>query len=177
MVPRRISPALSPVIATMLLVGITVVLGALVYLLVAGYPSLLRGDPAGMYQDLRIVQIYDDSGTSPYANCKKSCMVLINSGVKPVRNADLSVRVTTNGKPVDCNIFSLHSQTYNFSPLRHGVERIAGEGTRGETWNPGEEILIDFSNGTFHPGDEVEIEFISGSGGTVVSRDSYRMPA
>ena len=36
--PHRLSRAISPVIATMLLVGLTVVLSALVYLMVAGSP-------------------------------------------------------------------------------------------------------------------------------------------
>ncbi len=52
---RRMSRAISPVIATMLLVGLTVVLSALVYLLVSTAPQ--AGIDPSRFQFIRIVAI------------------------------------------------------------------------------------------------------------------------
>jgi flagellin-like protein len=172
---RTPAPAISPVIATVLLVGITVVLSAFVYLLLAGFPSELQYDPVDQPQRIRITEMYRDGVPSPYPNCRRSCVVLRHDGTKPLGNTDLMPVFFRNEIRVPVNIPTMNG--YQFIQQHPpGVRILEGDGCLGRSWDPGEEIRIEFNMGTFHQGDRVRVEIGSRSGDIIFPSDTFLVP-
>jgi flagellin-like protein len=175
MPPRRASPAISPVIATVLLVGMTVVLSALVYLLVAGFPSGLQYTPPGEPQRIAISEVYRDGVASPYPNCRRSCVVMRHDGTSPLPNDGLTPVFFRNEIQVPVNIPTMNGDRFiKLHPT--GVRLLEGEGCRGRSWDPGEEIRIEFSKGTFQQGDLVRVEIGSRSGDVILPSGTFLVP-
>jgi hypothetical protein len=175
--PRRPPDGISPVIATMLLVGLTVVLSALVYLL------LLTGPPAGIdpsrFQYIRITEIRITGkhvkDTSPPA-CDDSCIFLVHEGNAPLENDRISAVILGNRGMVKTNITTLNAG--HFDKTKHtGVEHLTGPGSKGpigSTWDPGEEIYIDLNEHSVQPGDLVTVRIIDTDSNLVISEDTAR---
>jgi flagellin-like protein len=175
MPPRRACPAISPVIATVLLVGMTVVLSATAYLLVAGFPSGLQYTPLDEPQRIAIREVYREGVTSPYPNCKRSCVVLRHDGTRPLVNNDLSPVVFRNEVQVPVNIHTMNGDRFiKLHPT--GVHLLEGQGCRGRYWDPGEEIRIEFNKGTFRQGDRVRVEISSRSGDIILPSGTFLVP-
>ncbi len=173
--PHRLSRAISPVIATMLLVGMTVVLSALVYLMLAGFPSGLQSSAIEEPQHIRIREVYREGTVSPYPNCWRSCVVLRHDGTKPLANDDLAPIFFRNEARVPVNIPTMNG--YQFIKLHpQGVRILEGEGCQGTSWDPGEEIRIEFNKGTFQQGDRVRVEISSRSGDIIIPSDTFLVP-
>jgi flagellin-like protein len=173
--PRRHSRAISPVIATLLLVGMTVVLSGLVYLLLAGFPSGVQYDPIEQPQRIRIAEMYRNGIASPYPNCRNSCVVLRHDGTKPLANDDLAPVFFRNEIQVPVNIPTMNGDQFiKLHPK--GVRILEGVGCQGRFWDPGEEIRIDFNKGTFQQGDRVRVEIGSRSGDIILPSDTYLVP-
>jgi hypothetical protein len=51
---------------------------------------------------------------------------------------------------------------------------MGGSGCSGATWSPGEQICIDFSDGTYHPGDSIQMDIIDKTKNVTISRHVYR---
>jgi hypothetical protein len=60
---------------------------------------------------------------------------------------------------------------HDFISTSHtGIQWIGGSGSAGATWTPGEQICIDFSDGTFRPGDKVQMDIIDKISNITISR-------
>ena len=168
--PRRPSRGISPVIATMLLVGLTVLVSALAYLLVAAAPSALTGPSRIQY--IRITAIRHAGDTFTPA-CDDSCIILVHEGNAPLENDGLSALVFRNSERLKANITTLNGK--RFIPTAHtGVESLGGPGSRQTTWDPGEEIWIDLADGSVKAGDLVTVRIIDKATELVISEDTAR---
>ncbi len=172
--PRRLSSGISPVIATMLLVGLTAVLSVLVYLLVSAAP--LSGIDPSRFQYIRITGIRitgkHAEDTSPPA-CDDSCIFLIHDGNAPLVNDGISALVLRNNVKLPANITTLNSAL--FLKTKHdGAEHVSGAGSKGSTWDPGEEIYIDLNEHSIQAGDLVTVQIIDKATQLVISEDTAR---
>jgi flagellin-like protein len=173
---RRVSRAVSPVIATMLLVGMTVVLSALVYLLVSTAPQ--AGIDPSRFQFIHITAIRH-AGDTFSLTCDDSCILLIHEGKAPLRNNDLSVVVLRNNVMLKTNITTLNAGLF-YTTKHDGAEYLTGpgsQGPKGATWDPGEEIYLDLTEskvGLTKAGDLVTVRIIDKDSQLVISEDTAR---
>ncbi|MHC1625918.1 MAG: hypothetical protein ACXQTN_01050 [Methanoculleaceae archaeon] len=98
-----------------------------------------------------------------------SRLVLFHNGSVPYQNRELSAQVYRNGELLECQIRTLNGHDFISTP-HYGIQYIKGSGCRSDLWNPGERVIIDFTDGTFRPGDLVTIEILHD--GVVISRHS-----
>jgi FlaG/FlaF family flagellin (archaellin) len=171
--PRRPLPGISPVIATMLLVGMTVLLSALVYLLVLAAPQ--AGIDPSRLQYIHVLAIrHEGDPFSP--NCDDSCILLIHEGNAPLENDALSAIILRNSERLPANITTLNA--YHFYSTKHnGVDHLWGpgsEGSKGSRWDPGEEIFIDLNDHSVKAGDLVTVRIIDKTTDLVISEDTAR---
>jgi len=168
--PRRPPHGISPVIATMLLVGLTVFLSVLVYLLVSTAPH--AGIDPSRFQYIHITAVRH-AGDSFSPNCDDSCIVLLHEGNTPLENDGLSALVLRNNVRLKANITTLNGK--RFVPTIHtGVESLSGPGSRGSSWDPGEEIWIDLADGSVKAGDLVTVRIIDKTTDLIISEDTAR---
>jgi hypothetical protein len=165
---RRQPQGISPVIGAMLLAGMTVVLSAIVYVLVAGLPIMAQVDPAG-FQYISITTLRLGSG-EPYPLCD-NCIILLHRGNRALKNDDLSAIVLSNGATLAANISTLNGQKYS-STAHAGLHRLGGPGSREKTWDPGEEIWLDLKAGLIREGDLVTVRIIHKPSHLVISEDT-----
>ena len=101
-----------------------------------------------------------------------SRVLLRHMGTTSLENDQLKPVFYRNGIIVPCRISTMNG--HKFVPTVHiGVQTMGGMGCSGETWEPGEKILIDFTDGTFLPGDRVRMDVIDKISGLTVSSHSY----
>lgn len=172
---RRVTRSISPVIATMLLVGLAVVLSALVYLMVAGLPASMQLDTMKDLQYIEITAVYHQDDNPPHAMNYDSRVLLTHKGTRELENDDLRALIFRNGIQLNCNIVTMNGVKVQ-STVHTGFSTLSGPGSQGKTWAPGETLTIDLNNGTLHPGDELRIDIFSKSKNTVISSDTYRVP-
>jgi flagellin-like protein len=167
---RRQPLGISPVIGTILLVGITVVLSAAVWLLAfSGQPAAI--DPP-RFQYIHIVAIYHP-GDPLVPPCDDSCILLIHRGTAPLENDRISALILGNDEAIRANITTLNGK--KFLPTKHtGVKNLGGAGSRGPAWNPGEEIYIDLKEDLVMAGDLVTVRIIDRDSNLVISEDTAR---
>lgn len=169
--------AISPIMGIILMIGIVIILAMLVLLMCLGF-QMPHGEPQ-VPDIFRIVNInhFDDNGKLDY----NSYVVLKNTGKKSYRNGYLSVKLFVNGAGINCNLITLNGNAF-CSSNHYGVQNIGGEGTRGNNlysisrWYEGQDIFIDFNDGTFRPGDTIRIEVYDSITGQIISRDTYPEP-
>jgi hypothetical protein len=162
----------SAAIATVLMVGILVVLAAAVFTLVTQY-AVLDPAAAGRLQYLHISSIDHLSEIPPHDLIYDSRVTLIHLGNRGLANRELRAVILKNGVPISCEIPTFNG--HDFIPVHPpGIQWIGGSGTQGETWDPGEDVEMDFSDGTFRPGDLVTVKVIHGSTGIIISEDTVR---
>jgi hypothetical protein len=162
----------SATIATVLMIGVMVVLAAAVFSLLVQFTTL---DPGAVdrIQYLPITSVDHVSELPPHPLNYDSRITLIHRGTKTLPNRELRAVVLRNGVSLDSEIPTLNG--HDFIPVHPpGIQWIGGTGTRGEGWAPGEEVEMDFADGTFRPGDMVTVRIIHGPTGTTVSEDSAR---
>jgi len=171
---RRPPQGISPVIATLLLTGMTVALSALVYLLV------FSGPPAGIdpsrLQCIRIVAIRH-AGDPFTPGCDDSCILLIHGGTAPLGNDGLSAIVLRNGERLKANITTLNAGRF-YTTKHDGVEHLSGPGSmgpKGSSWDPGEEIWVDLNEGSVRAGDLVTVRIIDRASDLVISEATARV--
>ena len=169
--PRRPPPGISPVIATMLLVGLTIVLSALVYLLVSAAPQ--AGIEPSRLQYIHITAIRH-AGDPFTLSCDDSCILLLHEGNAPLENDGLSALVLRNDERLRANITTMNGKSF-LSTKHDGVEHLSGPGSKGSTWDPGEEIWIDLNDGSVKAGDLVTVRIIDRATNLVISEDTARV--
>jgi len=158
--------ATSHTTATILLVAITIILAVLV-LLMFRMPAL-QWDKPPSFLEIQAVYSTNEHGVLNY----DSRVLLCHKGTAGLENDLLKPVFYRNGIILPCHISTMNG--HKFIPTVHiGVQTMSGLGCSGETWEPGEKIIIDFTDGTFHPGDRVRMDVIDKPTGWVISSHSY----
>lgn len=158
--------ATSHTTATLLLVAITILLAVLV-LLMFRMPAISWEKPPS-FLEIQAVYHTNENGLLNY----DSRVLLCHTGTVSLENDRLKPVFYRNGLIVPCHISTMNG--HKFIPTVHiGVQTMAGLGCSGETWEPREKILIDFTDGTFYPGDRIMMEVIDKPTGLIVSSHSY----
>jgi hypothetical protein len=164
------SVGISPPIACILLVGITILLALLVYILLTRFMDFSPATPlVASFLQIQAVIHTSESGASNL----DSRIVLVHTGKTDLENDHMRAVFLRNNQAVSCNIVTLSGHRF-IGTNHYGVQRMEGAGCSGTYWTPREKILIDFSDGTFRPGDLVTAEFYDTVKGTLISRHSYR---
>jgi len=164
--------AMSPVMATTLLVAITIILVAVVAAMLLTMP-LLQFSFAPIPTIFAITSIESTDEITKQLN-DDSRVILLHTGTKTYLNKNLKALFYKNGVQVNANIQTLNGHDF-ISTVHTGVQWIGGMGCEGLTWTPGEMTAIDLTDGTFRPGDSVQLDIIDNSTKTVISRHSYRL--
>jgi len=103
-----------------------------------------------------------------------SRMIIRHMGTQDYPNKNLTATFFRNGQPVICTIATLNGHDF-ISTSHTGVQWMGGSGCSGVNWSPGEQICIDFSDGTFHPGDKIQMDIIDKVAKRTISRHLYRV--
>ncbi|MDD1653533.1 MAG: hypothetical protein LUQ64_03195 [Methanomicrobiales archaeon] len=168
----RDDSGVSATIATVLLIGIMVVLAAAVFLLSLQF-ALPDPAAAGRWQYLRITSVDHLSEIPPHPLTYDSRLTLVHMGNGDLDNRELRAVILKNGIPIPCQIPTFNG--HDFIPVHPpGIQWIGGAGTSGDTWSPGEEVQLDFADGTFRPGDLVTVRVIHGPTSAIISESSLQ---
>jgi hypothetical protein len=149
-------------IAVILMVAITVLLAALVYLMFQ-IPSMEMYKPPS-FLEIKTVYSTNEAGILNY----DSRVLLYHHGTERLENDKLTASFYRNDQKLACRISTMNG--HNFIPTVHiGVQTMGGSGCAGTWWEPGEQIMIDFNDGTFHPGDKIRFEVNQKPSGVLIS--------
>lgn len=155
---------------------ITIILAAIVLLMCLGF-HLPQGDDVPDIFKIVNVNHFDKNGKLDY----NSYVTLKNSGKKSYLNRYLFVKLFVNGIPSKANLPTLNG--YAFCSSDHtGIQNIGGLGVKGNInyatsrWYEGQELFVDFNDGTFRPNDTIRIEVYDSTTGRILSRDTYPPP-
>jgi hypothetical protein len=157
-------------IGVILLVAITFLLALLVLLMIQVQPftwNMEREIPK-IFTITSIKSVDEVTGHLNY----DSRVLLLHTGKAEVQNKNLKARFLKNGQPVSCTIATMNGHDF-ISTSHTGVQWMGGSGCSGATWSPGEQICIDFSDGTFRPGDRVQMDIIDKVTNVTISRHVY----
>ena len=164
--------ALSPVIATTLMVAITIILVAIIAAMIFFLPSVqyfFAPFPA-IFTITSIESTDEITGILNY----DSRVILRHTGTATYQNKNLRAQFYKNGEQVGANIQTLNGHDF-ISTIHTGVQWMGGMGCEGAMWTPGEMTAIDFTDGTFRPGDSVQVDIIDSTTSQIISRHSYRV--
>jgi hypothetical protein len=156
-------------IATILMVAVTILL-ALLVLLLFHMPSLeytTEMVPA-IFTITGIDTVDEITGLLNY----DSRVMLIHTGTLNYENKNLKATFYKNGQLVNANIATMNGHDF-ISTAHVGVQWMGGSGCSGVTWAPVEQIVIDFTDGTYYPGDTVQVDIFDNSTGRIISRHIY----
>lgn len=103
-----------------------------------------------------------------------SRVLIRHTGREEYLNKNLKAIFSKNGKPVICTIATMNGHDF-ISTSHTGVQWMGGSGCSGAMWSPGEQICIDFSDGTFHSGDQVQMDIIDKVTNRTISRHRYEV--
>jgi hypothetical protein len=161
--------AISPAIATILMVAITILLALLVLLLFWMPPfGYTIGMVPAIFTITNIDSVDEITGGLNY----DSRVMLIHAGTIDYENNNLKAKFYKNGQVVNANIATMNGHDFISTP-HNGVQWMGGSGCSGISWTPGEQIAIDFTDGTFYPGDAVEVDIFDNSTGQIISRHIF----
>jgi hypothetical protein len=157
-------------IGVILLVAITILLALLILLMFQIQPLAwnMEKEIPVIFTITAIKSVDELTGHLNY----DSRVLLLHTGKADVQNKNLKARFLKNGQPVSCTIATMNGQDF-ISTSHTGVQWMGGSGCSGTTWSPGEQICIDFSDGTFHPGDRVQMDIIDKGTNVTISRYVY----
>jgi len=168
--------AVSPIIGGVLIIVITIILAMLVLLLSLGF-HLPEDEIVQDIYKITYVNHYDNNGKLDF----NSYISVSNTGKIGLRNRYLYAKLIVNGVPSKAKLPTLNG--YAFCNSDHtGVQNIGGLGVRGNMehstsrWYEGQDIFIDFNDGTFRPGDTICLEIYDKTTGKIISRDTYPAP-
>ncbi len=168
---NRHDAASSYPIGVILLVAITFLLALLVLLMLQFQPFALNMETEipKIFTITSIKSVDELTGHLNY----DSRVLLLNTGKADVPNSNLKARFLKNGQPVTCTIATMNGHDF-ISTSHIGVQWMGGSGCSGATWSPGEQICIDFSDGTYHPGDSIQLDIIDKTTNVTISRHVYK---
>jgi len=158
-------------IGVILLVAITFLLALLVLLMLQIQPLAwnMETEIPVIFTITSIKSVDELTGHLNY----DSRVLILHTGKTEVQNKNLKARFLKNGQSVSCTIATMNGHDF-ISTSHTGVQWMGGSGCSGATWSPGEQICIDFSDGTFHPGDRVQMDIIDKVTNVIISRHVYR---
>ena len=152
----------SHTIAVILMVTITILLALLAYLMFQ-MPNMEIYKPPS-FLEIKKVYSTNEAGTINY----DSRVLLYHHGTERLENDRLKASFFRNNQKLDCRISTMNG--HNFIPTVHiGIQTMGGSGCTGTWWEPGEQIMIDFTDGTFHPGDNIRFEVYQKPSGALIS--------
>lgn len=162
--------AVSHTQATLLMVGITVLLATMI-LLLFHLPDLgTHPPPPPVFVIANIIHTDDQTGALDY----DSRLVIRHNGTRNYRNANLSANIYRNGGDWNCHIETLNGA--KFIPTHHfKIETIGGSGCSGDLFTPGEQLVINLKDGVFHPGDTARFDVIDIPSDRVISTHTVRV--
>ena len=144
------------------MVSITILLALLVYLMFQIPNMEVYKTPS--FLEIKKVYSTNEVGTLNY----DSRVLLYHHGTERLENDKLAASFYRNGQKLSCHISTMNG--HNFIPTVHiGVQTMSGSGSTGTWWEPGEQIMIDFTDGTFHPGDNTRFEVYQKPSGALIS--------
>jgi len=167
---NRQDAASSYPIGVILLVAITFLLALLVLLLIQIQPFAwnIETEIPKIFTITSIKSVDELTGNLNY----DSRVLLLHNGKTDVQNKNLKARFLKNGHLVSCTISTMNGHDF-ISTSHTGVQWMGGSGCSGATWSPGEQICIDFADGTFHPGDKIQMDIIDKVTNVTISRHRY----
>jgi hypothetical protein len=164
-IPER-EHASSAIHGCILLIAITVILAALVFLMIPSLPEYSSDEIPVIFEI--ITMEYTKTASWKYENK----LIVKNSGTRGYDNRKLYAITYRNGERLPCKIPYINFQYYiNNKPL--GIQTIGGMGTGGLSWIPEAEIVIYYSQGTFRPGDTIRFEVYDRETNQMISSDTY----
>ncbi|OPX65165.1 MAG: hypothetical protein A4E34_02449 [Methanoregula sp. PtaU1.Bin006] len=161
------------VIGNVMMISITIILATILLLMCLGIHILQADDVPDIFKIVNIDH-YDKNGKMDF----NSYVTLKNVGKRSYLNRYLSVKLFVNGVPSNAKLPTLNGEAFCNSD-HTGIKNIGGLGVRGNVnyatsrWYEGQELFIDFNDGTFHPDDTIRIEVYDTSTGQILSRDTY----
>ena len=165
MIPSN-SDATSPVFGVILNIAITLSLAALVLLLFHIPNFTLEASEVPAIFKITLIKHTNENGNLNY----DSYMVVINSGNTNYKTQDLYAKTYRNGIILNSVIGTMNGQSF-ISSHHFGVQYI--KGLKGQTWNCGQSIGIDYKDKTFHPGEEITFEVYDTTTDQIISRHKY----
>jgi hypothetical protein len=164
------SDAISPAIGTILLVAITIILALFILLLFWIPPLTFDFSPVPSIIVITTIQNTDEITNQLNYDSR---VILLHRGTLTYPNKNLKAKFFKNGQLVNANIETMNGHDF-ISTSHVGVQYMGGSGCSGTTWEPGEKIVIDFTDGTFRPGDNVQVDITDIITGKTLSRHIYR---
>jgi hypothetical protein len=169
---RHEDEASSYPIAVILMVAITCMLALLILL-------MIRIPPMSLNMEREIPVIFEitslESVDELTGHMNYDSRVLIrHTGIEDYPNKNLKGKFLKNTQPLTCSIGTLNGHDF-ISTSHTGIQWMGGSGCSGATWSPGEQICIDFSDGTFHPGDSIQLDIINKETNSTISRHFYKV--
>jgi len=148
----------SPVIAILLLIALTLILCAIFFASLMNYCYISSGpfssDPPEILA-IESVKHYNNNGKLTFA----SNVTLRNIGTNKLWNSDYRAEIFINDKKQFIVINTLKAD--EFIPTQHyGIKNLFGSGPTGYEWEPGNSGVLDLEDRTLHPGDLLQIDII-----------------
>jgi hypothetical protein len=147
---------------------VTFILAALVLLMMVQLPYMF--DDPSVPEIFKITRIrhVNDYNRLTY----DSRMMIMNTGEIGYKNKNLYGLVYRNGNLLASPFPTMNGHDY--IPTHHFmVQNLGGQGSCGSIWDPGEQIFIDYKDGTFHPGDVVTYEAYDVVTDQIISRHTF----
>ncbi|HJJ43860.1 MAG TPA: type IV pilin [Methanocorpusculum sp.] len=164
---EKCNDGVSPVVATLLLLIITVILCAIIAAFCTSFINWME-QPVNKTppEILAIISVdHYNNGTKTFAGK----VTLKNIGIKSLCNSNYSAEVYIDDIKQFVIIKTL--QAHDFIPTEHyGICIISGCGPRGYEWGPGSSGLFDLKDGMVQPGALLRIDIIRKEDGVVISR-------
>jgi hypothetical protein len=156
--------------AVLFMVGITILLAALVVLLFQIPAMDFLGQQLPVFE-IRSVDSTDEiTGTLNY----DSRVRFVHNGTENYQNDRMKAVFFKNGGQWSCVIETL-SGAHFIPSHHHGVQWMGGSGCSGTLFTPGEQVVIDFTDGTFRPGDTVRMDIMDKDTERILSTHSFRV--
>lgn len=174
---RRLSEqgddGVSPVIATLLLIALTLILCAVLAACLMNYCNIsLTLSPSGPPEILAIesVKHHNNDGVLTFA----SNVTLRNIGTELLWNSDYRAEVYIDDTKQFIIINTLKADEFIPTP-HYGIKNLFGSGPNGYEWEPGNSGVFDLTDGTVQPGFTLRIDIIRKEDGEVISRSIFQV--
>ena len=148
------------------MVAIVILLAALVYLMFSMPSMEMYKTPS--FLEIKKVYHANENGIVNY----DSRVLVIHHGTMKLENDRLKAEFYRNSQKLNCRVSTLNGHNF-ISTVHIGIQTIQGSGCSGSWWEPGEQILIDFTDGTFHPGDNIRFDVLEKTSGSLISSSLY----
>jgi len=150
------------------MIAIVFLLAVLVLLMIPQMPYL-HDQPVPAIFKITKIRHDDGNGHTNY----DSRMMIMNTGTMGYKNKNLYGLVYRNSILLATPFPTMNGHDY--IPTHHFmVQNLGGQGSCGLIWDPGEQIFIDYKDGTFHPGDVVTYEAYDALNDQIISRHTYQ---